>query len=104
MRNMASERKKRRLTQIDLANLTAIKQSQISVIETGKVKPNARTRAAIENVLGPIDWTETTILPLRSGTYYEAERLVNKLVSITVALSEKDKASIKKLINKYFNN
>jgi len=81
--------------------MTGISQDQISLIERGMRNPSLSTRNKIENALGKIDWAETTGIQVR-GSYQEAERLLKRLIGITIALDEKERKAIKRLIHKYY--
>lgn len=49
---IASLRRKRRLTQVKLAEATGLNRCYISAIETGKVIPGVKSMAIIANKLG----------------------------------------------------
>ena len=49
-------------TQLDLARLTSLSQSRISMIESGRTFPNAITRLRIQQALEqPVDWIATKL-------------------------------------------
>jgi transcriptional regulator with XRE-family HTH domain len=101
MKSLRETRREHCLTQDMVEELTGIDSRQISMIERGLQKPNDSTRARLEEVLGKIDWLETTGVQVL-GSYIEAERLIKRLVGITVVMDKKDQMAIKKLITKYF--
>ena len=103
MRNMYHTRKTLQLTQEKLSELTGIAQSALSRLERGKYKANQMTRQKIEEVLGKIDWLETTgRINTKNPNYGEAEMLIHKLVSITATMDGTDKKAVNELIQKYF--
>ena len=104
MKSLVDTRNEKRMTQMQLVALTGINQHQISCIERGLQTPTESTRSRIEKVLGKIDWMETGKIKLLTPNYFKAERLVNRLVRITLTMKQKDKAEIIKLIHKYFKN
>ncbi len=102
MRPLRKTRLSRKLTQTELGKLTGLHQVLISNIECGRCRPNDATKAKLESTLGRIDWIETAkTITLRNPNYLEAEKLVQKIVSITAAMSTKERKSIKQLLDKY---
>jgi transcriptional regulator with XRE-family HTH domain len=103
MNNLYKARKAKGLTQEKLEEMTGIHAENISALEHGKFNPNKQSRQKIEKALGEkIDWSETSKLRLQSTNYFKAERLLNKLIGSYIQLNNKDKLSIKKLVQKYF--
>jgi len=100
MRNLRDARIEKGLTQYILEELSGITQTQISLIERGKHKPNRFTRVKLEQVLGPIDWSETSGIQVR-GNYQRAERLANQLIGVIKGLDDKEFRTIKQLLFKY---
>lgn len=86
-----------------LEKLSGIHREHISMIERGKVNANEKTRNKIESVLGKVDFIENQNVKLKNASYYQAERLVKRLVSITITMNPKDRNAINRLIHKYFN-
>jgi DNA-binding XRE family transcriptional regulator len=52
-------RNRAHLNQYGLSVLTGINTTTISLVENGRVKPNAKTRRRLQAVLGSIDWDAT---------------------------------------------
>lgn len=102
MRSLNELRVAKGLTQLELAEMTGVHRVMISRIETGTCRPNAATKSKLEAVLGRVDWTPPTIT-IQNPNYLEATKLVERLISITAAMSRKEKKSIKQLIIKYLN-
>ena len=102
MKSLYNTRKEKGVTQEKLAEMTGILQPNLSAIENGRRNPTEKVRERIEKVLGKIDWLESEQIHVESGTYYKAERLVKKLVEITLTMKTNEKHEINKLICKYF--
>ena len=81
-----------------------IDRVQVSRVETGKSLPFKSTKERFEIILGPVDWLATAKhITIRNPDYLEAEKLVERLVSITVAMNRKERKVIEQMISKYFN-
>ena len=102
MNNLQKSRKRRGMTQEQLASLTGICQENLSAIERGKWKTNEDTREKIESVLGKIDWIETESIILRDADYFKAERLLKKLVESTLNMEKGQRIEFIKIVRKYF--
>ena len=102
MRNMRDTRRSLSITQDQLADETGIPQSNLSAIENGKYKPNQNTRQRIEQSLGKIDWIENEKITLRKDSYFNAERLLKKIVEMTLTMDDQQKDEFKQLLYKYF--
>lgn len=102
MKNLREQRRSKRLTLRQLSEKTGIQTSYLSEMEHGLFKPKEFTRNKIEKVLGKIDWTETEGIQIEGTSYYDAERLVKKLVSISLLLADPEKNDLTQLIHKYF--
>lgn len=102
MRNMKDTRRSLNFTQDRLSELTGIPQSNLSAIEHGKYKPNQSTRDRIEKVLGKVDWIETEKLTLRQTSFFKAERLLKKIVELTLTMDDQHKTEFNRLVFKYF--
>ena len=103
MNSLRDTRRRLGLTQEDLGKKTGIHREWISVVERGLSKPTQRTKAGIEAVTGPIDWLETaSAISTKNPNYYQAERLVERLIAITATMDGSERTAIKKLITKYF--
>jgi len=56
------------LTQVGLAEEAGVSQPIISYLEVGRRLPKPKTKKAIENILGKIDWIETRMQgPISTG-------------------------------------
>ena len=82
--------------------MTGIAQGDLSKIERGFNIVTERTKQKIEKAIGHIDWITNTNLDLSSANYYEAEKLVKKLIRTTALLDVQEKKAITSLITKYF--
>jgi transcriptional regulator with XRE-family HTH domain len=102
MNNLQTTRKAKGLTQDHVCRMTGINQGYFSELERGVNKPNQETRERIESVLGKIDWIETESIVLRDSDYYMAERLLKKLVELTLTLEKGQRSELIKLVHKYF--
>jgi transcriptional regulator with XRE-family HTH domain len=102
MNNMHYTRRAIGMTLKELANLTKINIGHLSEIERAKIRPTERTRNRIENILGRIDWLETSPIDFKDVSYEEAERMVKALVESTMLMNIKEKQAITSLIHKYF--
>ena len=100
MRPLHEIRLSKGITQEELSELTGVHRVLVSRIETGKCRPNAATKLKLESVLGRIDWMPQTIT-IQNPSYLEAEKLVERLVSVTAAMNRKERKTIKQLIGKY---
>lgn len=85
-----------------LSSLTGISNGYLSLLERGHYKITKKTRKKLEKVLGKIDWIETQKIHIRDSGYFEAEKLIQRLVEITLLMEEKDKSQVTELLNKYF--
>ena len=56
MQDLRTVREQRRLTQIDVSELTGLPQSHIQGLEAGKFVPREVTRQRLERILGDVDW------------------------------------------------
>lgn len=66
--NLKHARQLSGLTQTELAEKAGTSQIVISYLETGKRLPKAKTKKAIEQILGEIDWIETRMQgPISTG-------------------------------------
>ncbi|MBN2828828.1 MAG: helix-turn-helix transcriptional regulator [Candidatus Cloacimonetes bacterium] len=99
---MYDTRKTLQLTQEKLSELTGIAQSALSRLERGKYNPNQTTRDRIEAVIGKVDWIENEKIKLRKSSYFKAERLLKKIVELTLTMEATQKEEFKQLIFKYF--
>lgn len=102
MRNMKDTRRSLNFTQDRLSELTGIPQSNLSAIEHGKYNPTQSTRDRIEKVLGKVDWIETEKLTLRQTSFFKAERLLKKIVELTLTMDDRHKTEFNRLVFKYF--
>lgn len=103
MRSMYETRKSLNLTQDALSHLTGIAQSNISALERGIYKATQTTREKIERVVGQkIDWLENEKITLRETSYFKAERLLKKMVELTLTMEQEQKDEFRKLVYKYF--
>lgn len=102
MRNMYETRKSLNLTQDALSHLTGIAQSYLSEIERGVNKPTQATREKIQTILGPVDWIETGAITLRETSYYKAERLLKKVVELTMSMEKSQRVEFTQMVHKYF--
>lgn len=102
MRNMKDTRRLLNFTQDQLSELTGIPQSNLSAIEQGKYNPTQSTRDRIEKVLGKVDWIETEKLTLRQTSFFKAERLLKKIVELTLTMDNQQKSDFNRLVFKYF--
>jgi transcriptional regulator with XRE-family HTH domain len=102
MRNMKDTRRSLNLTQDQLSELAGISQSNLSAIEHGKYKPNKSTREKIEKILGKVDWIETENITLKQTNYFKAERLLKRMVELTLTMEDKQRNEFKRLVFKYF--
>lgn len=103
MKSLREARKAKRLNQAMLAALVGVHRESISLIERGLVKPTTSTKHKFEKVLGRIDWVETdSKVQIKDPNYFEAQRLVKVLVSITAIMDGEDLKAIKRLIHKYY--
>lgn len=100
MRSLNELRVAKGLTQLELAEMTGVHRVMISRIETGTCRPNASTKEKLEAVLGRIDFTPPTIT-IQNPDYLEATKLVERLISVTAAMSRKEKKAIRQLIGKH---
>ena len=100
MRTLRELRQSKNLNQLELAALTGVHRVLISRIETGTCRPNAATKSKLEAVLGRIDFTPPTIT-IQNPNYLEATKLVERLISVTAAMSRKEKKAIRQLIGKH---
>lgn len=102
MRNMKDTRRSLNLTQDQLSELAGIPQSNLSAIEHGKYKPNNSTREKIEKILGKVDWIETENITLKQTNYFKAERLLKRMVELTLTMEDQQRDEFKRLVFKYF--
>lgn len=102
MNGLYATRKLKGLTQDKLSDLTGIAQSYLSEIERGVNKANQITRKKIQSVLGQVDWIETESVRLRETSYYKAERLLKRVVELTMSMEKSQKDEFRKLVYKYF--
>lgn len=102
MRNMKDTRRSLDLTQDQLSELTGIPQSNLSAIEHGKYKPNKSTREKIEKILGKVDWIETENITLRQTSFFKAERLLKRVVELTLTMEDQQRYEFQRLVFKYF--
>ena len=100
MRPLHELRSSKGLTQLELAELTGVHRVLISRIETGTCRPNASTKEKLETALGRIDWMPQTIT-IQNPSYLEAEKLVERLVSVTAAMNRKERKATRQLIVKH---
>lgn len=102
MRSLRESRKQGGLTQEEFAKRVGVHQVHISRLERGNVLPFKYTKAKIEAVLGPVDWLATAKhITIRNPDYLEAEKLIERLVSITAGMGKKERKAIRQLIDKY---
>jgi transcriptional regulator with XRE-family HTH domain len=102
MRSLRELRIQTGLSQEELGSLIGVDRVQVSRVETGVSFPCKSTKELFEAVLGPVDWLATAKhITIRNPDYLEAEKLVQKIVSITAAMSTKERKSIKELLDKY---
>ena len=60
MQDLRTVRESKRLSQVDVSQLTGVSQPHLSSLERGQYLPNERTRKRIEQLLGhSIDWQQT---------------------------------------------
>ena len=60
MYDLRTERKRRGLTQEELAGLIGVRQSTLTELETGRRIPRKRTIKRVQSIFGPvIDWRKT---------------------------------------------
>ena len=91
------------LTQEKLSDLSGLYQEKISTVERGKTKANQQTRQKIEKALDrKVDWIETEGIQLKSPDWYEAERLLKRLVELTLSMDVADRDNFNKMFTKYF--
>lgn len=102
MKSLRDTRKDQGLSQEQLSRMTGITIANISLVENGHHKPNEFTRERIESVLGRIDWIETQKVTLQTANFYRAERLLKRLVALSLTMCECDREELKNLIHKYF--
>jgi len=77
MQDLKTVREEKRLTQVDLAQLSGLPQSHIASIETGEYLPQLRTRQRIERLIGSeINWL-TTLAQDRGHIGYALNKLIN---------------------------
>ena len=57
--DLKSVREAKKLTQMDLSEISGLPQSHIAKIENGQLLPRKETRVKIERKLGGINWLET---------------------------------------------
>lgn len=100
MRTLRELRQSKKLTQKELSKVSGVHRVLISRIETGRARPNAATKEKLEAVLDRIDFTPPTIT-IQNPDYLEATKLVERLISITAAMSRKEKKAIRQLIGKH---
>jgi predicted transcriptional regulator len=102
MKAMKDRRRELHITQDVLADATGIPQQNISALEHGRFKPNQSTRSRIEKVLGKVDWIENEKIVLRKDSYFKAERLLKKIIELSLTMDAKQKDEFKQLVYKYF--
>ena len=100
MRSLHELRLSKGLTQLELSEVSGVHRVLISRVETGRARPNAATKSKLEAVLGRIDFTPPTIT-VQNPDYLEATKLVERLISITAAMSRKEKKAIRQLLGKH---
>lgn len=101
---MRELRKQKGLSQEELGSLIGVNRVQVSRVETGKSLPFKSTKELFEAVLGPVDWLATARhITIRNPDYFEAEKLIERLVSITAGMGKKERKVIIQLLDKYFN-
>jgi transcriptional regulator with XRE-family HTH domain len=102
MHTLKSVRKTKGYTQKQVAKVTGISNVTISLIETGKHYPGAKTRHKIEQALNcKIDWLQSGAVKLRDPNFNSAEGLAKKLIETTLIMTNDDKTRIKKMIVNY---
>ena len=75
--DLKSVREAKKLTQIDLSEISGLHQSHIAKIENGQLLPNAQTRRRLERLLGSeINWL-TTLAQDRGHIGYALNELIN---------------------------
>ena len=102
MRNMKDTRRSLNFTQDRLSEMTGIPQQNLSALENGKYKPNLATRNKIEKVLGKVDWIETENITLKQTNYFKAERLLKRIVEMTLIMEDQQRDEFTRLVFKYF--
>lgn len=73
MDDLMNARKKKYLTQTDLAKQVGVSIASISNYETGRSVPSQDIKSRIEQVVGPVDWDETRIHAYREAIKKEME-------------------------------
>lgn len=105
MKSLRELRIQKCLSQEELGSLIGVDRVQVSRVETGKSLPFKSTKGLFEAALGPVDWLATAKhITIRNPDYFEAEKLIERLVSITAGMGKKERKAIEQLISKYFNN
>lgn len=100
--NLRDARCKHQLTQVALAERCGLYPYNISTIERGRHRPNAETKRKIEAAIGHIDWIATERIEARTENYIRAERLLKRLIEISITLSEQQYERLRTLIAKHY--
>ena len=75
--DLKSVREAKKLTQMDLSEISGLPQSHIAKIENGQLLPNHRTRRRIERILGSeVNWL-TTLAQDRGHIGFALNKLIN---------------------------
>ena len=102
MQDLRSIRIAKGLKQHELAERAGISRVQVSNLETGKCNAQPETRKSIEVALGTsVDWLACVKLKLRDSGMNEAERLVKRLIELSVLMNPQERESIIITLNKY---
>ena len=83
--DLKEARKLKGLTQLELAQITFVREVTINEIELGKVFPNKSTRRHIEFAVGPIDFVSTRLrhLEAKNGSGEVATAILDYIHSST---------------------